>query len=373
MTEQKSPASAGLEGVVAAETRLSRVDGQGGRLIICGRDLEEIAGRLSYEETAALLWRTAGLIDISEAELKRQLGEARMTAFKQLPGLLDQCAANDLSILEGLRAGWSVLADGESGDHVKLVAAAPVIIAALHRQRQGQAPIAPDPAQGQVADFLAMLTGASASDQHAAALETYLITVSDHGMNASTFTARVVASTQAGLVSSAVAALCALKGPLHGGAPGPVLDMLDDAASASSKRAWVEAKLAAGERIMGFGHRIYRTRDPRADVLKQVVIGLRGHNARIAEAEALEQAVLSVLQDRYPDRRLDTNVEFYTALALEAVGLPRDLFTPAFALGRVLGWVAHVHEQTASGRIIRPASRYVGALPAHAPELAAAG
>ncbi|MFL5136250.1 MAG: citrate/2-methylcitrate synthase, partial [Microvirga sp.] len=179
-------------------------------------------------------------------------------------------------------------------------------------------------------------------------------------------TARVVASTQAGILSSVVAGLCALKGPLHGGAPGPVLDMLDAIGSLENADAWLDAAMARGERLMGFGHRIYRVRDPRADVLKAAVGGLKGKDNRIAFAEAVEATALKVLERRKPGRRLDTNVEFYTAVLLDALGIPREGFTPLFAAGRTAGWVAHAIEQSRTGRIIRPQSRYVGAWPAQA-------
>ena len=178
----------------------------------------------------------------------------------------------------------------------------------------------------------------------ARALERYLITVAEHGMNASTFTARVVSSTQAGEISSVVAALCSLKGPLHGGAPGPVLDMLDEIASEANIMPWIHATLEDGSRLMGFGHRVYRTRDPRADVLKEIVRDLKNSSDRIAFAEAVENGVLETLAARYPDRHLDTNVEFYTAVVLDGIGLPRELFTPLFAMCRVIGWCAHIEE-----------------------------
>jgi citrate synthase len=206
-----------------------------------------------------------------------------------------------------------------------------------------------------------MRRGERAPTELESALTAYLVTVAEHGMNASTFTARVVASTQAGMVSSVVAALCALKGPLHGGAPGPVLDMLDAIGSPDRVVGWLDRELAAGRRLMGFGHRIYRVRDPRADVLKAVVATLRaGGNTRLAFAERVEAIALERLRHHKPDRPLDTNVEFYTALLLEAIGLDRELFTPVFAMGRVLGWTAHVLEQIHHGRLMRPQSRYVG-------------
>jgi citrate synthase len=234
------------------------------------------------------------------------------------------------------------------------------------RGAQGHAPVEPDASAGHAADILRMMRNAPVATDEAQGLDTYLVTVIDHGLNASTFTARVVASTQAGILSSVVAGLCALKGPLHGGAPGPVLDMLDAIGSLENADAWLDAAMARGERLMGFGHRIYRVRDPRADVLKAAVGGLKGKDNRIAFAEAVEATALKVLERRKPGRRLDTNVEFYTAVLLDALGIPREGFTPLFAAGRTAGWVAHAIEQSRTGRIIRPQSRYVGAWPAQA-------
>ena len=352
----------GLDGIVAAETKLSQVDGEAGRLIVRGRDIEDLAAHFDFADMAALLWDGLAPGAADGAAIRRGLGQARARAATMLPLLLP--AARNLSPIEGLRAGLALLGDDDC-DHLLLCGAVPVFTAALWRQSRDEAPVAPDPDQGQGADFLAMLTGQTPDESAARALETYLVTVADHGLNASTFTARVVASTRAGVVSAVVAALCALKGPLHGGAPGPVLDMLDEIGMEGTDP-WLDRQLAAGERLMGFGHRVYRTRDPRADVLKDVVASMRagtGGQNRIALAEAVEQAILARLAERYPDRRLDTNVEFYTALALEAVGLPRQLFTLAFAMGRVLGWTAHIFEQEHYGRIIRPASRYTGPVP----------
>ncbi len=217
------------------------------------------------------------------------------------------------------------------------------------------------------ADALRMLTGARASSAQVAALNTYLVTVIDHGLNASTFAARVTASTRAGLASAVLAGLSALKGPLHGGAPGPVIEMLDAIGSAEQAEAWLGAALDRGERLMGFGHRIYRVRDPRADALKRAVRELAAASAtlpgRLALAEAVEAQALQLLRRRKPGRRLETNVEFYTAVLLEALGFPHEAFTCVFAMGRTAGWIAHACEQVLSGRLIRPLSRYVGPEP----------
>ena len=212
-----------------------------------------------------------------------------------------------------------------------------------------------------------MLRGAPATAAEAAALDAYLVTVCDHGLNASTFAARVVASTRAGLTSAILAGISALKGPLHGGAPGPVIDMLDSIGEPENAKAWLEAALDRGDRLMGFGHRVYRVRDPRADALKRAVKALgEGSNVlpgRLTFAEAVEQAALDILKVRKPNRSLQTNVELYTALLLEALAFPPSTFTCVFAMGRVSGWVAHAREQLAGGRLIRPQSRYVGPAP----------
>ena len=195
------------------------------------------------------------------------------------------------------------------------------------------------------------------------ALETYLATVSDHGMNASTFTARVIASTGSDAVSAVVGAVGALKGPLHGGAPGPVLDMLDAIGTPAHAAGWLEAELIAGRRIMGMGHRIYRVRDPRAAVLERALEtlgGADGSTPRLELARAVERAAEEVLAQRHPERPLRANVEFYTAVLLDRIGLSRDLFSLLFTCGRVAGWIAHIAEQRATGKLIRPDSRYVG-------------
>ena len=355
-----SAASDGLEGIVAAETVLSHVDGEQGRLIFRGHDIEELAGHVGQEAVAALLWD--GFVAAEPKEITKALGAARGVAFEIARPLLP--FARTLSPVEGLRLLLAALPDTASiPHHVLATAAMPVFVAALERDRLGQALIEPDASLSQAADFLRMLRGASAEPAHVTALETYLVTVADHGLNASTFTARVVASTRAGMFSSVVAGLCALKGPLHGGAPGPVLDMLDAIGREDRIEPWLEQAIGRGERLMGFGHRVYRVRDPRADVLKGVALTLRGGANRIRFAEAVEAGALRVLARLKPGRRLDTNVEFYTALVLEALALPRELFTPIFAVGRVVGWTAHILEQTQGGRIIRPASAYVGPMP----------
>ncbi len=355
-----TPTSAGLDGIVAADTAISGVDGAGGQLVLRGVTLDKAAKTLDFEGVLALLWRDLDDTLSDRETLRARLGAARALTYDRLVPLLPATAG--LRPVEGLRLILSGLADDADGPHHLLVAAAmPVAVAALGRAAAAADPVPPDPAAGHAADFLKMLFGELPPVDAINALDTYLVTVSDHGLNASTFAARVIASTRAGVFSSVIGALCALKGPLHGGAPGPVLDMLDEIGDPEEIDAWLDAKLAAGERLMGFGHRIYRVRDPRADVLKAAVRRLPG--GRLAFAEQIESRALAALARHKAGRSLQTNVEFYTALLLDAIGLPRSLFTPVFAIGRVAGWTAHILEQERTGRIIRPRSRYVGPVP----------
>lgn len=352
----------GLDGVIAADTTLSLVDGQAGCLIVRGKELPELVRDYGFEGTAALLWQGLAPEGGDAAAVRAGLGAARCQAFSYVPSLL--AARGDLGIVEALRMGLALLPDAETTPHHLLTGGVlPVFLAALLRQDQSKAPVAPDASLGTAPDFLRMLRGDRAPAELERALDAYLTTIADHGFNASTFTARVVASTRAGLISAVLAALCALKGPLHGGAPGPVLDMLDEIGSRENIGPWLERALSDGTRLMGFGHRIYKVRDPRADVLKSVVAGLAGRSERLEFAAAVEAAALEALRRHKPGQNLDTNVEFYTALVLEAVGLPREAFTAVFAVGRVAGWCAHILEQEKTGRIIRPQSRYVGPMP----------
>ena len=270
-----------------------------------------------------------------------------------------------------MRALTARLADGDDlATALRLLAAPAVFTAAVVRAEAGEAPVAPDPSLPHAADILRMMRGKPARQAEIDALDTYLVTVSDHGLNASTFAARVIASTRAGLTSAVLGGISALKGPLHGGAPGPVIEMLDEIGNPANARVWIEQALARGDRLMGFGHRIYRVRDPRADALKAAVRRMdEGSNTRpgrIAFAESVEAAALAILKEHKPDRALDTNVEFYTALLLEALAFPPAAFTCVFAMGRVAGWIAHAREQVAGGRLIRPQSIYVGPQPRQA-------
>ncbi len=264
--------------------------------------------------------------------------------------------------MDALRAGLARFSE-EGADTIevgaRLAGAVAVLFSAWARKRRGGSLLAPDPELDHAADVLRMIHADAPSRAHADALDRYLVTVIDHGMNASTFAARVVASTGSDAVSAIVAAIGALKGPLHGGAPGPVLDMLDAIGTSERAEAFLRAELAAGRRIMGMGHRIYRVRDPRAAVLEAAIETLEVTD-RLRLARAVEETAERVLRESHPDRALRANVEFYTAVLLEALGFEAAELSPTFATGRVAGWWAHVLEQRASGRLIRPQSRYVG-------------
>ncbi len=353
--------SDGLDGIVAAETVLSEVDGNAGRLIIRGRLLDDLAGRTRYEALAALLFE--GFFEDLPADLAPALGRARAEIFPEIAAL--DTGLLELEPVEAVRALMARLADGDDlATALRLIAAPAVFTAAVVRGQAGLAPVAPDPALAHAADILRMLRGQAPAAAEAEALDAYLVTVSDHGLNASTFAARVVASTRAFLASAALAGISALKGPLHGGAPGPVIEMLDAIGQPENARAWIETALDRGDRLMGFGHRVYRVRDPRADALKATLrrldLASSARPGRLALAEAVEAAALAILKERKPGRPLDTNVEFYTALLLEALGLPPQAFTCVFAMGRSAGWLAHAREQLQGGRLIRPQSHYVG-------------
>ncbi|HEY6511767.1 MAG TPA: citrate/2-methylcitrate synthase, partial [Burkholderiaceae bacterium] len=323
--------SNGLEGVVVADTGLSDVDGERGRLVIRGHDVEQLALQHDFESVCALLW-TGTLPDpATHAALRSALGWARVRAFARLPSLGGALEAADA--MDALRAALAHLrADEIAPSELKfeLTAAVAVFAAAWSRRRAGLAPLAPDAGLGHAADYLRMSGAAGADSASARALDAYLVTASDHGMNASTFTARVVASTQSDAVSAVVAAIGALKGPLHGGAPGPVLAMLDAIGAPEHAARWIARQLAAGQRIMGMGHRVYRVRDPRAAVLERAVERLHAagvRSDRLALARAVEAVAVASLGERNPERRLAANVEFYTAVILDAVGLPQPLFS----------------------------------------------
>lgn len=359
----------GLEGVVAAETRLSHVDGQNGELIIGGFPLEAFAGEVTFEETVFLLWHGELPAQDELAAFRAQLA-ARRTLPAAVVALLAAAAQQQLPTMTALRMAAGALdldnqpAEENMQQAARLLARLPTIVATYWRLRQGQTPIEPDPTLGHAANYLYLLTGKRPTDTQVRGMETYLNTVVDHGLNASTFAARVIIATDTDLTSALIGALGALKGPLHGGAPGPALDMVFAIGAAEHAEPYLRAKLEQGERLMGFGHRIYKVRDPRAAVLSQAAEKMfragGGDLALYQLATAVEQTAVRLLAEYKPGRNLQTNVEFYTALLLHGLGLETDLFTPTFAISRAAGWLAHCFEQQATGRLIRPQSRYVG-------------
>lgn len=358
----------GLAGVLAAETYLSHVDGLKGELIIAGFPLAKLAANATFEETVFLLWNGRLPTQTELDNLKNELAALRPLPSATL-SLLREAAAVRSTPMDALRMAAATLDLGSSSDPLgtakTIVARVATIVASYHRLRQGESPVAPDPALSHAANFLYMLTGETPSDARVRGLETYLNTVVDHGLNASTFAARVIVATQSDLVSAITGAIGALKGPLHGGAPGPALDTVFEIGSADRAEAVLQAKLDAGERLMGFGHRVYKVRDPRAEVLgaaAEQMFRADGDMALYELAKSVEETAVRLLAIHKPGRNLQTNVEFYTALLLHGLGLDTDIFTPTFAVGRTAGWLAHCFEQMKYGRLIRPQSRYIGVM-----------
>ncbi|OGO17014.1 MAG: citrate synthase/methylcitrate synthase [Chloroflexi bacterium RBG_16_48_8] len=374
----------GLAGVVVTETRLSRVDGEAGELIIAGFPLEELAPKATFEEVLYLLWndRLPNSKELEGLQLE-------MASFRSIPpatvAILQAAAQRKLSPMDAFRIGVDTLSlsdpnpsensrEANERRAVVILAAAPTIVATYWRLLNGQDPVDPDPNLSHTANYLYMLNAEKPHPDAVRAVETYLNTVVDHGMNASTFSSRVIVSTQSDMFSGIVGAIGALKGPLHGGAPGPALDMVYDIrerANGSGRSipeeadAYVRDVVSSGGRIMGFGHRVYKVRDPRADVLGAAAEKLfrEAGDAQLCEdARAVEEVVVRVLEELKPGRRLQTNVEFYTALVLHGVGMPTDLFTPTFGISRAGGWSAHILEQYDEAVLIRPQSGYNGEL-----------
>src|SRR5437867_5501438 len=372
MSGPTMPVLRGLDGVVAARTRLSHVDGLAGELVIGGYELKELAGRVTFEEAAHLLWRGALPSPDQLQALRCEIASQRALPEEALQVVRASRMAPPIDAVRMACATLSLdMADpndispqADLGDAQMLTARFPSIVAAHARLSAGLEPIAPRADLSHAANLLYMVHGKEPDPIAARALDTYWVTVIDHGMNASTFAGRVIASTRSDMVSAVTGSIGALKGPLHGGAPGPVLDMLVDIGSADRAEARVRNELAAGRRIMGFGHRVYKVRDPRADVLSKVADEMSSaaleDKKLFTLARAVEQTVLRVLDEVKPGRNLRTNVEFHTALVLQALGLQPGLFVATFAVGRAGALSAHVIEQHAEDHLIRPQSEYVG-------------
>lgn len=358
----------GLEAVVAASTRLSHVDGQAGQLILCGYQVEDLAPHASFEEVAHLFLYGRLPEPAERVSFARNLA-GRRPIPRAAVGVLREAAAAKVPPMDALRMAAATLSLGREenalDDALTAIASFPTIVGAYWRIANGDEPVPVRSDLPHAAHYLHQLTGFEPSVERARALETYLNTVCDHGLNASTFTARVIVSTHSDVISAVTGALGALKGPLHGGAPGPALDMVFEIGTPDRAESVIRAKLDRGERLMGFGHRIYRVRDPRADVLAQAAWGMALPCHLHGLVRSVEATALRLLREYKPDRRLDTNVEFYTALLLHGLDLPTQLFTPTFAVGRVLGWSAHCLEQFRDGKLIRPQSAYIGPTDLH--------
>jgi citrate synthase len=362
----------GLTNVVAAETALGDVRGHEGFYHYRQYSAVELASERSFEET----WHLLLFGDLPTREqlerFRRRVAESRAIpddVQAMLPAIARVTAGTDalaglrmalgaVAAADGIRPLFDTSAEARVDDAIRLATVTPVLLAALHRLGEGSAPLPQRPDLGHVANYLYQLSGSVPDARTEHAVSAYMTAAIDHGFNASTFTARVIASTGTDLGSAVVGALGSLAGPLHGGAPSRALDTLDEIGTPDRIDEWVTDAVLSGRRIMGFGHPVYRTEDPRSRMLRSIAEGFGGD--RVAYATTVEERVLALLAELKPGRELHTNVEFYAAIVMEACGIPRDMFTPTFAAARVVGWTAHILEQAADGKIIRPSSRYVG-------------
>lgn len=361
-----SDINTGLEGVLVAETKIAHVDGQKGQLIYQGYDIEDVIGTSMYEDVVYLLW--FGKKPNTE---ERHNFCAQLQAARQLPERITNLITSlphDFGAMAALRTATSALSVTQAWppsheDGISIIAKFPCIIAAYYRHSQGLEIIPPDVSLGHTENYLYMLSGEKPNAEMTRALDTYLMLGADHGMNASTFTARVVTSTCSDIISAVTAGIGALKGPLHGGAPSIVDDMLDEIGSVSNVTNYLEGKLKADERLMGFGHRVYKTYDPRAGALRKVVESLPADNSQLELSLAVEKEAIRLLAEYKPGRNLYPNVEFWAAAVLRTVGVPRELYPPTFAASRTAGWTANIFEQAENNRLVRPSAKYVGRIP----------
>ncbi|MFL5649770.1 MAG: citrate synthase [Chloroflexota bacterium] len=360
MTDTTASAAAyspGLEGVIAGETSLSSVDGERGRLLYRGYRIGDLVARGTYPAVANLLW--TGEWDAGHHLPTAPVPALVMDVLRLLPA-----ATKPMDALRTAVSAWGAtrsLSWPPTIDDARAITAfAPSALAAFARLRAGQEPVDPNPELDLVPGFLYQLNGAPADEGTARALDAYFVVGADHGFNASTFAARVVTSTRSDIASAVTGAIGTMKGPLHGGAPSEVVDQLSKIGSPEHAEAWVREALDRGERLMGFGHRVYRAYDPRAAALRAVAEGMPNRPDWLETAIRVEDVVLKVLAEKHPDRPLKTNVEFYAAPVLMGVGLSPDLFPATFSLARTAGWTAHILEQAANNRLIRPDVVYVG-------------
>jgi citrate synthase len=363
---------AGLEGVVVSETTVGDVRGQEGFFHYRQYSAVDLAERRSLEDVWHLMFRgelpdaTASAAFATEVRSRRRLPSGMASLLPALAGQGSplEVLRSAVSVL-GAELGWrpthDIEADELSNQALGLCAVVPTILAAAHRLREGLHVVDPRDDLDFAANYLYMLTGEVPSAVHARAIEQYMILTIDHGFNASTFTARVITSTGADLGAAIVGAIGALSGPLHGGAPSRALDMLDAIGTPDRAEAYIRRAVEDGERIMGFGHRVYKTDDPRSLLLRSVTEELGG--PLVAFSQEVERTTVEVLAELKPGRQLYTNVEFYAGVVMHTCGIPRHMFTPTFAAGRTIGWSTHVMEQASHNRLIRPSARYVGTPP----------
>lgn len=361
----------GLAGVIVADTAVSDVRGAEGFYHYRGAPAIELAETVTFEQAWQLLVTGEPLTADSVAGFAGRLAQSASAWQDDVHAAADAVSAATPDVLAGLAAAWPLLRarrgmrplydldpDERLADAIGLAAATPVLVGLLWRRGRGEAALPVLEGRGVVANYLQQVTGSVPDEASERALSAYLIAVMDHGFNASTFTARVIASTGADVAACLTGALGALTGPLHGGAPSRALDGLDAVGSADRIDLWIRGELAAGRRLMGFGHAVYRTADPRAELLKRVAIERGG--PRVDLAREFQDQAERLLAAAKPGRRLHANVEFWAALVMEQCGLPRSMFTPTFALARTIGWTAHILEQARDPKIIRPSARYIG-------------
>lgn len=362
--------SPGLEGVVAAETAVSEVDGANGRLIYRGGYLiEDLVPVVSFEELAYLLWHGELPNESQLDALREQMSGARSLSHAgrgALTALDPQTDPMDIMrTAVSAQGATRALTKPTLEEAIALTAVFPTIVGAIHRRRQGKEIVEPRPDLGHAANLLWMMTGEEPESRHVRWLDSYLVLLADHGLNASTFTVRVVASTGSDLTSCVVGGIAALKGPAHGGATFAARSMLDKIGSAENAEAWLADAHARHEKFPGFGHRVYRTYDPRAKILREMAKEAAPDLARTAART--EEIALKILHDAHPERPNATNVDFWASVVLTGAGIPKELFTTIFATSRVAGWTAHVLESLQDLRIIRPASRWIGPEPGKKP------
>ena len=362
----------GLEGVVVAETEIGDVRGLEGFYHYRQYDAVELAENRTLEDVWYLLFHTElpSLAErdrfIGEIHPLREIPPTVKDVLPDIARVADHAPPLDLlrttvSLMGaalGFRPSLDLSAEELREQGLRVCAAVPTLLCALYRLQHGMEPIDPHPELAYAANYLFMMRGDVPTPEHARAVEQYMISTIDHGFNASTFTARVITSTGADLAAAVVGGVCSLSGPLHGGAPSRALDMLDAIGTIDKAEPWLRDAVERGDRLMGFGHRVYKTDDPRSLMLRSVAERLGGGNVDFAKQ--VEQKAIEVLAELKPGRKLYANVEFYAGVVMDACGVPREMFTPTFASSRVIGWTAHILEQAADNRLIRPSAHYAG-------------